>query len=187
MKTQSTLLQIAQLGHPVIRKKSLPVKDVNEMYIQKLIDDLTFTVMDVDGVGIAAPQVYQSLRLFILASHPNPRYPNAPNMKPTAIINPVILSKSKTTAKDWEGCLSIPGIRGLIPRSTSITVEYTTRDGKKVQKSFKDFVARIFQHEYDHLEGIVFLDRVETTKDLITEKEYQKLIKKKSSKKVIKK
>lgn len=174
---KGTLLQIAELGNPVIRKQAREVHNIADTELQQLIDDLVTTVEDVDGVGIAAPQVYNSIRVFILASHPNPRYPKAPKMKPTAIINPSIITKSKKIQKDWEGCLSIPGIRGLIPRHSSITVEYTSREGKKVIKTFKDFVARIFQHEYDHLEGIVFLDRVETPKDLITEKEYQKLIK----------
>ena len=172
-------MQVAQLGHPVLRKKAKPVKNINDPSVQELIDNLIMTVMDVDGVGIAAPQVYKSLRLFILASHPNPRYPKAPKMKPTAVINPKIISFSKEKKKDWEGCLSVPGIRGLIPRHFKIEVEYTIRDGKKVRKSYKDFVARIFQHEYDHLEGLMFTDRLDSLKDLISEKEYQKLIKKK--------
>ncbi len=178
MKSQQTLLQVAQLGNPVIRRKCRDVVDLECTEMQKFIDDLIFTVMDVDGVGISAPQVYRSLNLFILASHPNPRYPNAPVMRPAAIINPVILSFSEETEKDWEGCLSIPGIRGKVPRYVSVLTEYTTRSGKRVRKKFEGFVARIFQHEYDHLQGIVFLDRVESTKDLVTEKEYQKIVKK---------
>ena len=178
-KIKGDLLQVAQLGHPVLRKKAKPVKNINDPSVQELIDNLIMTVMDVDGVGIAAPQVYKSLRLFILASHPNPRYPKAPKMKPTAVINPKIISFSKEKKKDWEGCLSVPGIRGLIPRHFKIDVEFTTKDGKKVRKSYKDFVARIFQHEYDHLEGLMFTDRLESSKDIISEKEYQKLMKKK--------
>lgn len=170
------LLQIAQLGHPVLRRKAAGLKNVADKETQALIDDLILTVQDVDGVGIAAPQVYESKRIFILASHPNPRYPKAPKMKPTAVINPKIISHSTKMTKDWEGCLSIPGIRALVPRYQSIAVEFTTRQGKVVKRQFKDFVARIFQHESDHLDGIVFLDRVEITKDIITEKEYQKLI-----------
>jgi peptide deformylase len=80
--------------------------------------------------------------------------------------------------KDWEGCLSIPGVRGLVPRHQKIKVEYTDREGKLHKTEYGDFVARIFQHEYDHLDGIVFLDRMETTKEIIMEKEYQKLMKK---------
>lgn len=124
-------------------------------------------------MGIAAPQVGESVRLFIVASHPNPRYPNAPQMSPTAMINSRIVDHSPETEKGWEGCLSVPGIRGLVPRYTTIQVEYTGRDGILYQQTFTDFVARIFQHELDHLDGIVFLDRVETTQDLMSEREYQ--------------
>ena len=95
-KIKGDLLQVAQLGHPVLRKKAKPVKNINDPSVQELIDNLIMTVMDVDGVGIAAPQVYKSLRLFILASHPNPRYPKAPKMKPTAVINPKIISLGKS-------------------------------------------------------------------------------------------
>lgn len=176
--SEGILLQVAQLGNSVLRKRALLVEDIKSTEIQKLIDDFIATVIDTDGVGIAAPQVYQQLRIFILATHPTSRYPHAPIMKPTAIINPEIISTSINKIKDWEGCLSIPGIRGLIPRHESIIVEYTTRDGKKEKKEFKDFVARIFQHEYDHLEGLVFLDRLESNRDIISEKEYQKIVKK---------
>lgn len=174
-----TLLQIAQLGQPVLRQKAKPVKNIREKKIQQLIDDLIATVIEVNGVGVAAPQVYRSARVFIVASHPNPRYPNAPEMEPTAMINPKILSHSQEKIKDWEGCLSIPGIRGLVPRYKSIKVEYFDRKGKRLRTQFKDFVARIFQHELDHIDGIVFLDRLESNKDVITDKEYLKLIEKK--------
>lgn len=104
---------------------------------------------DVGGMGLAAPQVYALYRIFIMASHPSPRYPNAPEMLPTAIINPKIISHSKETATEWESCLSFPGIRGVVPRFKSISVQYTTRDSKKVKAEFTDFVARIFQHVHD--------------------------------------
>ncbi len=170
------LLQVAHLGHPVLRQKAKSVKNIHDRKIQKLIDNLLATVMDVNSVGIAAPQVYESVRIFIVASHPNPRYPHAPEMAPTPMINPIIVTKSNKRAKDWEGCLSVPGIRGLVPRYTEVTVEYFNRKGKKQKQTFTDFVARIIQHENDHLDGIVFLDRLESTKDIITDKEYQKLI-----------
>src|SRR4030042_7104049 len=91
-KTTPKLLQVAQLGHPILRRKAKAVKDIDDPEIQKLIDDMIFTVMDVDGVGMAAPQVYRSQRIFIMASHPNPRYPYAPLMPATAVINPKIES-----------------------------------------------------------------------------------------------
>jgi peptide deformylase len=169
-------LPIAQLGNPILRQQAQLVDNIRDERIQKLIDVLILTAATSNGVGIAAPQVSQSARLFIVASRPNPRYPNAPLMEPTAMINPQIIAHSSDIVKGWEGCLSIPGMRGLVPRYQVIEVEYTTRDGKVNRQELTDFVARIFQHEYDHLDGIVFLDRIETTQDMMTEQEYQKRI-----------
>ncbi|MGB3405757.1 MAG: peptide deformylase [Microcoleaceae cyanobacterium] len=170
----SQKLEIAQLGNPILRRCAQPVKQVNNPQIQTLIDDLILTVDQTHGVGIAAPQVSVSDRLFIVASRPNLRYPHAPTMEPTAMINPLIVNCSGEPVKGWEGCLSVPGMRGLVPRYPVITVEYTSRDGKLHQVELTDFVARIFQHELDHLDGKVFLDRVEKTEDLMSESEYQK-------------
>jgi peptide deformylase len=170
------ILQISQLGNPVLRRRSQVVENIKDDRIQQLIDNLISTVQQANGVGIAAPQVARGDRLFVIASRPNLRYPQAPQMEPTAMINPRIIASSTETVKDWEGCLSIPGIRGLVPRSRSIEIEYTNRDGKLHQKELTDFVARIFQHEHDHLDGIVFLDRVESTQELMTEDEYQQQI-----------
>jgi len=169
-------LQIAQLGNPILRQQAQLVDNVRDERIQKLIDALRVTAAASNGVGIAAPQVSESYRLFIVASRPNARYPNAPTMEPTAMINPRIIARSSEVVKGWEGCLSIPGIRGLVPRSQTIEVEYTSRDGQLHRQELTDFVARIFQHEYDHLDGIVFLDRVESTQDLMAEQEYQQQI-----------
>jgi peptide deformylase len=170
------LLPIIQLGNPILRRKSALIENIQDDRIQKLIDDLMATVAQANGVGIAAPQIAQSCRLFIVASRPNPRYPNAPEMEPTAMINPKIIASSTEIVKGWEGCLSIPGIRGLVPRSQAIEVEYTDRNGKLQKQEFTDFVARIFQHEYDHLDGIVFLDKLESTLDMVTEQIYQKRV-----------
>ncbi len=171
----SEKLAIAQLGNPILRRKALFVEDIHCETIQKLIDDLLITVADANGVGIAAPQVAVGYRVFIVASRPNLRYPHAPLMEPTAMINPRIVAYSEEIVKDWEGCLSIPGIRGLVPRYKTIEVEYTDRYGKLQNQELTDFVARIFQHEYDHFEGLVFLDRVESSFDLVTEQEYHNL------------
>jgi peptide deformylase len=167
------VLPIIQLGNPTLRQKAAAVENVRNPSVQQLIDDLIATVAEADGVGIASPQVAQSQRLFIVASRPNPRYPHAPEMSPTAMINPQILAHSTEIVKGWEGCLSVPGLRGLVPRYQAIEVEYTDRDGKLHKQELTDFVARIFQHEFDHLDGVVFLDRVESTLDMITEQEYQ--------------
>jgi peptide deformylase len=170
------VLSVIELGDPALRQRSLPVMDVGCDRIQSLIDNLIHTVQQANGVGIAAPQTAQSDRLFIVASRPNPRYPQAPEMVPTAMINPRIIAHSGAMESGWEGCLSVPGMRGWVPRYTAVTVEYTGRDGRLHHQELKDFVARIFQHELDHLDGIVFLDRVLSTRDLMSEKEYQSRI-----------
>jgi peptide deformylase len=168
------LRQISQLGHPVLRA---PVSAVNfpaSGEVRMLVADMLETLRDANGVGIAAPQVYESVAIFIVASRPNPRYPDAPLMEPEVVINPEIIERSAEMVKDWEGCLSIPGLRGEVRRHRHIKARYQTIEGKLVVRQFSDFVARIVQHEDDHLHGIVFLDRLESTRDLITEKEYQK-------------
>ncbi|RJR16290.1 peptide deformylase [Candidatus Microgenomates bacterium] len=174
-----TLLQIAELGQRVLRTTAKPVPDVKNPAIQTLIDDLIATVDETNGLGIAAPQVYQPWQVFIMASHPNPRYPHAPLMEPTAIINPKIISMGGQKIKDWEGCLSIPGVRGTTPRFSQVEFEYVDRSGKLQHEVYTDFLARIFQHEYDHLTKMVFLDRLDITQDIISEKEYQRLMRKK--------
>ncbi|WP_009630892.1 peptide deformylase [Synechocystis sp. PCC 7509] len=171
----SKILEVIQLGHPILRSQAQNVDNTDSPQIQNLIDNLLTTVIAANGVGIAAPQVAVNDRLFIVASRPNPRYPTAPQMQPTAMINPQILAHSSELVKGWEGCLSIPGIRGLVPRYRAIEVEYSDRAGKLHKQELTDFVARIFQHELDHLDGIVFVDRLQSTQDLITEQEYQKL------------
>jgi peptide deformylase len=163
---------IAQLGQPVLRGVAGTITNPADPALQALIDDMLVTVADANGVGIAAPQVYEPLSLFIVASRPNLRYPHAPEMEPTAMINPEILWVSDEKEKGWEGCLSIPGLRGLVPRHRRIGVRYTTRAGKVREEVLEDFLARVFQHELDHVQGMVFIDRVESTRELMTEKEY---------------
>jgi peptide deformylase len=166
------LRQIAQLGQPVLRQVAEKIAAPEYHAVQALIDDLLVTVADANGVGIAAPQVFESLSLFIMASRPNARYPNAPEMEPTAIINPEILWFSDECESGWEGCLSIPGLRGLVTRHRRIGVRFVTGTGEVREAEYSDFLARVFQHEYDHLQGVLFVDRVENTRDLMTEKEY---------------
>jgi peptide deformylase len=165
-------LEITQLGDPALRQVAQPIYNIHDQEVQTLIDRLLLTLAESNGVGIAAPQVASAYRLLIVASRPNERYPNAPVMEPTVMINPHLVSHSGEVVKDWEGCLSVPGIRGWIPRYRWIEVEYTSRDGRLVRQELTDFIARIFQHELDHLNGMVFLDRLESVRDLITDQEY---------------
>ncbi len=169
------LRQIAQLGRPVLREPARPVADPADPAVQALIEDMLLTVAEADGVGIAAPQVHEPLAIFIIASRPNPRYPHAPAMAPEAILNPEIVWSSDETEKGWEGCLSVPSLRGLVPRHRRIGVRYLTRTGELREEEFADFIARIFQHEFDHIRGLVFVDRVDS-RDLVSEKEYLRMI-----------
>lgn len=169
-------LEIYQLGHPFLRTLAQPISNPQDPQIQSLIQNLIETAKITNGVGIAAPQVGQPYRLLIVASRPNLRYPHAPLMEPTPLINPQIISHSDTQIKGWEGCLSVPGIRGLVPRFTEIEVEYINATGKPERQIFTDFVARIIQHEFDHLEGKLFIDRVESTQELMSESEYHRQI-----------
>lgn len=169
-------LEIITIGHPTLRHSAQAVDNWADPDLQAFIDSLLATAQAAKGVGIAAPQVDQPYRLFIVASYPNARYPNAPWMEPIAMINPRLISHSPATDKGWEGCLSVPGLRGLVPRYQTIEVEYTDRYGQLQRQVLTDFVARIFQHELDHLNGILFVDRIEDPADLFTEAEYQQLI-----------
>jgi len=150
--------------------------NINSEETQKLIDDLMHTCNKAKGMGIAAPQVFHSKQIFIMSSHPNERYPNAPVMEPVAVINPKITWQSEEQESGWEGCLSVPGLRGLVPRSTSIKVAYTNRYDEEIEATYNGFLARVFLHEYNHLTGTLFIDKVLSESDIITEQEFQKMM-----------
>ncbi|MFA5983317.1 MAG: peptide deformylase [Methylococcaceae bacterium] len=167
--------EIAQLGNPVLRDKAQIVEDVAAADIKTIIEAMFDTLANTQGVGLAAPQISVSKRIIIMASRPTARYPDAPTMQPTVMINPSFQPQSDMKEKDWEGCLSIPAIRALVPRFVDIKISYLNTLGKAQEQALTGFVARVFQHEYDHLEGRVYLDNVESTYDIYTENEYLKL------------
>lgn len=175
---------VAQLGEAILRGPMRDVTDVTDPEVKKVIKDLMDIVKPAKGVGIAANQVRSDLKIFVLASHPNERYPYAPEMEPFALINPKLIAHSEEKEKDWEGCLSVatcefgkrPAIYARVPRYTWVEVEYTDENGEIKQDKFEGFVARVFQHEYDHLQGLVYLDRVEDNKDIYSQQEFMKLV-----------
>ncbi len=169
-----TEFELIQLGHPHLRRQAEPVSEVLSAETQHLLDELFAFVIAQNGVGIAAPQVDINQRLLIMCSRPNSRYPLAPEMAPTFVINPEIIWRSAEIEKGWEGCLSLPGIRGLVPRHLAIKVQYTTRSNERIEVEYTGFIARVFQHELDHLDGIVYIDRVESTHEIMMEKEWLK-------------
>lgn len=159
------VLEIARLGHPILRETAKPV-DLEELTapggneLQTLIDDMVDTMRAEDGVGIAAPQVAQSLQIVIVEYRQNERYPSQDDIPLTVYINPVITWAGEETGSFWEGCLSLKDLRGLVTRPREITVEAYSRQGEKMVVEAKGFLAVVLQHEIDHLLGKVFLDRM---------------------------
>ncbi|MCX7102898.1 MAG: peptide deformylase [Methylobacter sp.] len=172
----SEVCAIAQLGSPVLRQQAEAISDVHDSAVLQLIALMQSTLATTSGVGIAAPQIGYSKQIIIVASRPTPRYPLAPLMEPTVMINPCFEALSGEKLKDWEGCLSIPGIRALVPRYVEIIITYTDQNGALVRTGLSGFVARIFQHEFDHLQGETYLDKLENNRDIYAESEYFKLI-----------
>lgn len=167
---------IAQLGATVLRQQAQAITDVHSEQTRRIISALRTTLASTEGVGIAAPQISESVQIIIVASRPTSRYPNAPLMLPTVMINPRFTPLSEQQEQGWEGCLSIPSIRALVPRYTAIKIDYLNEQGKPQSAELHDFVARVFQHEVDHLHGLLFLDRVENNQHIFAESEYFKLV-----------
>lgn len=182
------LLKI-QLGNPILRVKAkkVPLKFLKTSKGKKLIKEMIYRMRKSDGVGLAAPQINHSIQLAVLETRPVKNRPNLKQKGPIVIANPKIIRYSKEKISDWEGCLSWEGICAKVPRSKNITVTYFNVEGKKVKELASDFWARIFQHEIDHLNGIMYIDRVEDTKTIMTLAEFKKRLLKKKKKVKIKK
>lgn len=161
------ILKVARLGHPVLRMKAKPVRveRIRTPQFQALLKDMADTMREYDGVGIAAPQVHLSAQIALIQVDHNPRYPKAPKIPLTILINPKVRPIGKELEKDWEGCLSVEGLRGLVPRWRAVEVEAYNGKAQRVRFRARGFFARVIQHEWDHLQGKVFLDRM---KDLST-------------------
>ncbi len=170
-------LKIAQLGQPILRQTAQSAQNIaTDPSLQALGDELLAIARAADGVGLAAPQIGAPVRVVAIASRPNARYPHAPLLPPTLLFNPRLLSASPERELGWEGCLSVPDLRGRIWRHQAIAVAYTDRHGQAQQQEFTGFAARIVQHEIDHLDGILFVDRLASERDCFTESEYQQIL-----------
>nr|WP_067665561.1 peptide deformylase [Ferrimonas marina] len=159
-------MPIAQLGETVLRQHADPVTEFDPALAQ-LLQQMQATMEQAGGVGIAAPQVGVGRQALIIASKPNARYPDAPLMAPMALINPQIEATGGDEVGAWEGCLSVPGLRGFVHRPDEVQVRYQDIDGQWQRTTLTGFPARILLHEYDHLIGKTFLDRVSSTEDLV--------------------
>lgn len=157
-KQTPPLLPIALVGEAILGQTAIAVQHFNAE-LAHLAEQMSASMEAAKGVGIAAPQVYSPLALFIMASRPNERYPDAPFMVPLVVVNPQILSVSANLSAGEEGCLSVPGQRFNILRHQTIEVRYQNLQGEWQQTELSGFIARIFQHEFDHLQGITLLER----------------------------
>ncbi len=159
----SVVLAVAQRGEGILTLKAATVanSEFNSDWLTALASAMQATMLARNGVGIAAPQVYVSKRVIIVASRANLRYPDAPDMPAVVMVNPEILEKSDNTILGEEGCLSMPDERGMVARAEMVKVRYFTLEGEPIETVFHGFPARIVQHEIDHLDGVLFVERLD--------------------------
>ena len=169
-----SILKVARMGHPVLRAKTRVIEraEIKSVPIQTLIDDLIETMLEYHGIGLAAPQVHESVRIFVATLDTEPDEES--RRTPVAIINPEIFPVGVESAEDWEGCLSIPDIRGRVPRAREIKVRAFDRTGDRIEMTARDYPARVIQHETDHLDGILFFDRMRSFETLTFLDEYSR-------------
>jgi peptide deformylase len=167
--------RIIRMGHPNLRipAENVPVEAIGSDELNRLIEDMEDTLHDYGGIGLAAPQINEPYRLAVIEITGGPtRYGELEAVPMTAFINPTITVLDDTTAGYWEGCLSVPGLRGFVERPQKIRVDYTDQTGKSGQLEFSGFLATVFQHEFDHLDGKLYIDRITDTTKLVFDEEF---------------
>jgi len=152
--------EVLLMGHPVLQQRALPVEDIDTLHIQEILVDMRDTMAELDGAGLAAPQIGISLRIIMFGIAHNPRYPEVEPIAETVLINPEIDVLDDSMEEGWEGCLSIPGMRGNVPRHSKIRYRGYSVNGERIDRTVDGFHARVVQHEYDHLEGILYPQRM---------------------------
>ncbi len=169
-----TLRQIAQIGNPILRQRAreVPPEELATGAMQAFIDDLIETMRDANGAGLAAIQIHEPVRICALEVKDNPRYPYKPNIPLTILVNPVLTPIGDETFQNYEGCLSVPDLRGVVRRHAEIRVQALDRTGKELDFVARGITAGTYQHECDHLDGVLFVDRVEDPRSLCTWKEF---------------
>jgi peptide deformylase len=169
-----SILKVARMGHPVLRAKARPLEkaEIRSGVIQQLIDDMLDTMAEYHGVGLAAPQVHEGVRIFVAALDTGDDDPE--DSEAIAVINPEITVVGPEVVEDWEGCLSIPDIRGRVPRAREIKVRALDRTGARLELNAHDFPARVIQHETDHLDGVLFFDRMTSLASMTFLEEYSR-------------
>ena len=170
------LLKVARMGHPVLRTVAEVVDParLNEPEFQDFLDSMLATMHEQEGVGLAAPQVHRSWRVVVL--HEGAGLGSSPDTPLTVIINPRITPLTEETSSMWEGCLSIPGLRGKVSRPNRVRLQALDREGQELDLELTGFSAVVIQHECDHLDGTLFVDRIDDLRDLAFEKEFERFV-----------
>lgn len=153
------------MGDPRLLQRAEPVTNFNSAELEALLSDMRDTMKAMNGVGLAAPQIGIGLRVVIFEVNKNPRYPDAESVPQTVLINPILTPLSDEMAEDWEGCLSVPGLRGLVPRYTRLRYQGRGEKGDPIDRTVSGFHARVVQHECDHLDGILYPMRIRDMAD----------------------
>lgn len=168
--------KIAQVGHPILRTRAreLSAEELATPATQQFIDDLIETMRDASGAGLAAIQIYEPIRICAIEVRDNPRYPYKPNIPLTVLVNPVLTPVGDDTFANYEGCLSVPNLRGVVARSVHVHVHAWDRHGNVIDEVVHGLKAGTYQHEVDHLDGKVFLDRVTDSSTLTTWTEFER-------------
>ena len=168
---------IAQIGHPILRNKTkdIPINEIKSENTQKIIEKMIKTMRMHNGAGLAANQIYEPMSICIVEVLDNPRYKHLNTIPLKVLINPkVIIKKDSATFNSYEGCLSVPNLRGKVKRYNTINVTYYNMDAKKITEDIKGLESIVYQHEIDHLDGYLFTDKVEDNSTLVTYENYQK-------------
>jgi peptide deformylase len=152
--------EVLRMGHPVLREKAKPVEDLGSADLRRLVDDMKETMASKNGAGLAAPQIGVSQRVVIFGVEANPRYPDAEPVPFTVLVNPRLVMLTREVEEDWEGCLSVPGMRGVVPRYTKLRYTGFDENGNPIDRVAEGFHARVVQHECDHLDGILYPQRM---------------------------
>jgi peptide deformylase len=156
-----TVRAVLKMGHPLLRQVAAPIAVFDMAQLHELLTDMEDTMRALHGAGIAAPQIGVGLRVVIFEMQENPRYPQVAPIPFTVLINPVLEPLGTAREEGWEGCLSVPGLRGVVPRYRRLHYRGLDRDGQSFERTVEGFHARVVQHEVDHLDGVLFPQRVE--------------------------
>lgn len=172
--SESPHASIVLIGEPGLRRPSVPIPDAATA--RTVADRLLSVFRELKGAGLAAPQIGINMRAFLVEIRRTETFPDRPETPLYVVINPEIMSLDGPIEEGWEGCFSVPELMGRVPRHHRLRLRYTDLDGATCEETFEGYVARVFQHEYDHLDGVLFVDRMTSLESLTTDDNYRRFL-----------